>query len=293
MTRKHPVHGSAHPFVKVMSVAAVLAASMVTTTAANAGSLVGVPTNVVGNPSNGSAIVTWTAPAQTPTTPPVDSYDATCTATGNPDNTVTVSGIPGTDTAAQVAGLTNGTQFTCAVRAHSGDAVGVYSDPSAPFTPSDMTVAQFVDPSAGGTVNLTPGEDSKGTSGQFSVPPQTPTGGALAASSSGSVILTAFLFGNPGEVAPSCGGNTCIGQGIDWSISDPNAIGLMQVTFIETAALTHGAKAKTAIVYKNDLPLPNCKKKVKINCVSDRDNTKGGGWEITIKVDGKDPHGRT
>jgi hypothetical protein len=276
--------------MKVTSVAAVLVASIVTTTAANAGaSLVGVPTNVVGNPSNGSAIVTWTAPAQTPTTPPVDSYDVTCTATEI--NTVTVN-VPGSQTSAQVLGLTNGAQYTCAVRAHSGDAVGDYSAPSAPFTPSDMKVAQFVDPSAGGTVNLKPGQDSLGTSGQFVIPPQT-VSSAPAASSGGSEILTASLFGTPGQVDVTCGGNTCVGQGIEWSISDPNAIGLMLVRLIEAPSLTHGARVKTANVYKNDLLLPNCKKQVRINCVSDRDNTNAGGWRLTIRTDGKDPHGRT
>lgn len=287
MIRKHLRHGS---LMKVMSVVAVLAASMVTTTAANAGSVVGVPTNVVGNPSNGSAIVTWTAPAQTPTTPPVDSYDVTCTASET--NTVTVSGVPGTESAAQVGDLTNGIEYTCAVRAHSGDAVGNYSDPSAPFTPSDMSVAQFVDPNAGGKVNLTPGQDSLGTSGQFVVPPQnTPLSAALAATDP--VIVIASLFGTPGEVDVTCGGNTCIGQGIEWSISDPNAIGLMRVTFIETPALTHGAAPKTAKVYKDDVLLPNCNKTIKIMCVDDRDRTRGGGWRITIKVNGRDPHGRT
>ena len=83
--------------------------------------------------------------------------------------------VAGTESAAQVGGLTNGMEYTCAVRGHSGDTVGDYSDPSAPFTPSDMSVAQFVDPSAGGKVSITPKQDSLGTSGQFVIPPQTST----------------------------------------------------------------------------------------------------------------------
>ena len=251
---------------------------------------VGTPTNVVGNPSNGSAIVTWTPP-EPDVNAPIDSFDVTCTATGNPDNSVTVN-VAGTETSAQVGGLTNGTEYTCSVRAHSGDAVGDYSDPSAPFTPSDASVAQFVDPNVGGTVNLTPGQDSLGTSGQFVVPPQS-SASALAATSGDPIIVVASLFGVPGEVDVTCGGNPCVGQGIEWSISDPNAVGIMLVKFFESPALTHGANVKTAKVYKDDVLLPNCRKNLKIMCVSDRDRTKGGGWRITIRVNGQDPHGRT
>jgi hypothetical protein len=251
---------------------------------------VGTPTNVVGNPSNGSAIVTWTPPEADPNVP-IDSFDVTCTATGNPDNSVTTN-VAGSETAAQVVGLTNGTEYTCSVRARSGDLIGDYSDPSAPFKPSDGSIAQFVDPNVGGVVNLTPGQSSVGTSGQFVIPAG-PASASSALAAGDPIILTASLFGAPGEADVTCGGNQCVGQGIEWSISDPSAVGVMLVKFIETPALTHGANVKTASVYKGDVLLPNCKKKVlKIMCVSDRDRTKGGGWRITIRVDGQDPRGR-
>src|SRR5581483_7788203 len=44
-----------------------------------------------------------------------------------------------------------------------------------------------------------------------------------------SVVVSAFLFGTPGEIDATCGGNTCIGQGIDWSITDPGAFRRIRV----------------------------------------------------------------
>ncbi len=249
---------------------------------------VGTPTDVTAYPSDGSAIVTWTPPDQDPEAP-IDSFEVTCTATDNLDDSSTVS-VAGTESQAQVGGLTNGTEYTCSVRAQSGEAAGPWSDPSAPFTPSDASVAQFVDPGTGGTVILKPvGENFLGTSGRIVIPPQ-PTPSTLAAGDP--VIVIASLFGTPGEVDVTCGGNPCVGQGIEWSISDPNAIGIMKITFIESASLTNGASVKTARVFKDNVLLPNCKKKVKIMCVADRNRTDGGGWRITVRVDGTDPKGR-
>ena len=125
---------------------------------------------------------------------------------------------------------------------------------------------------------------TSGTTGKINIPPQ--PGPAT------DVVVTASLFGIPGETDASCGGNVCIGQGIEWSISDPNAVGKMKVVFIESPALAHGEDVKTANIYKDDVLLPNCEGKIKIMCVSDRDRTEGGGSKFTIKVDGQDPHGR-
>ena len=249
---------------------------------------VGTPTDVAAYPSNGSAIVTWTPPDDTT---PIDSFEVTCTATENADDSVTVS-VAGTESAAQVGGLTNGTEYTCSVRAHSGDVAGPWSDPSPPFTPSDASVAQFVDPSTGGTVNLKPVQSSLGTSGKIIVPPQSSSAPALAATGDDPVIVIASLFGTPGQVDVTCGGNTCVGQGIEWSISDPNAIGLMKIVFIESPSLTHGALVKTARVYKDNVLLSNCKNRFQILCVGDRARTDVGGWRITVRADGHDPKGR-
>lgn len=250
---------------------------------------VGTPTDVIGNPSSASAIVTWTPPEPN-TNGPIDSFEVKCTATNHPDITASVAG---TESAAQVNGLTNGIAYTCVVRAHSGDAAGDFSAPSDPFTPADTSVAQFVNPNAGGTVNLKPGQDSLGTSGQIIIAPS--MGLAPQVTSSDPIIVTATLFGTPGEIPTdfSCGGNRCIGQGIQWAFSDPGAVNTIRVIFIESPALTHGADIKLANFYKNGVLIPNCRKHVKIQCIGERSrNEKSGVWKITFKTTGLDPRGR-
>lgn len=249
---------------------------------------VGTPTDVNAYPSNGSAIVTWSAPDPN-TTAPIDSFEVACTATDNPDDVVTVN-VAGTETSAEVGGLTNGTEYTCAVRARSGEVVGEWSDPSAPFTPSDAAVAQIVDPSTGGTVDLSPDQSFVGTSGKIIVPAQSTLAARVA--SGDPVIVIASLFGTPGEIDATCGGNTCIGQGIEWSISDPSAIGKMKVVFFESSQLVGNTKPKAVAVYKDGIPLPSCKYAGSATCVLDRDRVKGGGWKIVVRTTGEDPKGR-
>jgi hypothetical protein len=295
MVRKHLRRGSAHAsFVKILAVAAVIVASAVAAPAAGATTrlqtqtVIATPTNVTGYPSNASAIVTWSFSQSTP----VDSFEVVCTATGNPENTVTVF-VPGTQTNATVGGLTNGTEYTCVVRAHVGGGTGPFSAPSPPFTPSDGSNSKFIDPSIGGKVNLTPVQSFVGTTGQLVLPAQPSTAPAVAATSSNSVVVSASLFGSPGQVDPSCGGNTCVGQGINWTISNLSAFAMVKVVFNEDPSITNGGKVNKANVYLNDVLLPACSKTLKINCVGDRDTTTNGGWKVTIKVDGHlDPHGR-
>jgi hypothetical protein len=128
-----------------------------------------------------------------------------------------------------------------------------------------------------------------GTSGRIVVPPQSSSAPTLAASDP--VIVIASLFGTPGEVDVTCGGNPCVGQGIEWSISDPNAVGFMKVTFIESPSLTNGAHVKTARVYKDNVLLPNCKKKIKIMAspIATARTAAAGGQ---VRVDGSDREGR-
>lgn len=243
----------------------------------------GAPTNVTPNPGDGSAVVNWTAPDSDGGSA-IDGYTVTCTATANADDSHTAT-VDGSTTSAQVAGLTNDVEYTCTVTAHNANGDSGPSEPSGPFTPaaSDGQVSATIDTSQGGVLVLNP-EDNLGTTGKIKIPPQ--PGPAT------DVVVTASLFGTPGQVDVTCGGNTCVGQGIEWSISDPNAVGIMRVIFIESPSLTHGANVKTAGVYKDGVLLPNCKKKVKIMCVDDRDRTKHGGWRITVRVDGSDPKGR-
>jgi len=250
---------------------------------------VGTPTDVTAYPSDGSAIVTWTPPEPS-SSAPIDGFDVRCTATGNPDESVTAS-VEGDVTSAQVEGLTNGTEYTCAVRARSGETAGQWSDASAPFTPTDAAIAQVVDPGAGGKVNLSPEQSFVGTSGLIIVPAQT-TAAALSASAGGPVVVFASLFGTPGEVDASCGGNACVGQGIVWGVDDPSAIGVLKVVFIESKQLVGQTKPKGVPVYKDGVRLPNCKNIASILCVLDRERIRGGGWKIVIRATGEDPRGR-
>ena len=72
------------------------------------------------------------------------------------------------------------------------------------------------------------------------------------------VVVTASLFGIPGETDATCGGNVCIGQGIEWSVSNPSAIKKMRIKFIEAKTLTHGGSAQDAVAYKDGVPVANC-----------------------------------
>ena len=242
------------------------------------------PTNVTADPGDASALVSWTAPASDGGRL-IDGYTVTCTATANPDDihTATTDGA----TSVLMSGLTNDVEYSCVVTAHNVNGDSDPSETSPPFTPTASS-AQFsttIDTSQGGILQINPqGADNLGTRGRINILPQ--PGPATE------VVVTASLFGIPGETDASCGGNVCIGQGIEWSISDPNAVGKMKVVFIESPTIAHGEDVKTANVYKDDVLLPNCTGKIKIMCVFDRERTDGGGSRFTIKVDGQDPHGR-
>ena len=147
-----------------------------------------------------------------------------------------------------------------------------------------------VDTSQGGVLLLAPeGQDNLGTTGKIKIPPQ--PGPAT------DVVVTASLFGQPGEVDATCGGNVCIGQGIEWSVSDPSAIKKMRVKFIEAPRLTHGASADDAIAYKDGVPVEDCEPPIPhqgrpMPCVVWRFTDPHGMWQITFLVDGSDPRGR-
>jgi uncharacterized repeat protein (TIGR01451 family) len=249
----------------------------------------GAPTNASADPGDGSANVSWTAPTSDGGSP-IDGYTATCVATGNPDDTHAAA-VGGTSTSAQVTGLTNGVEYTCSVTAHNANGDSNPSAPSAPFTPTAAQFSATINTGEGGVLLLIPdGPDYLGTSGRIVIPPQ--PGPAV------DVVLTASLFGQPGEIDETCGGNVCIGQGIEWAVSNPEAIRRMRVTFVEAPRLTHGAKAKDAIVYKDGVPVRNCfltptpLRWPSLPCVACRVTTPGGGWRITMLVDGSDPKGR-
>ena len=71
----------------------------------------GAPTNVSADPGDGSASVSWSAPASDGGSA-IDGYTVMCTATANADDVQTAT-VNGTTTSAQVTGLTNGVEYTC------------------------------------------------------------------------------------------------------------------------------------------------------------------------------------
>ena len=157
-------------------------------------------------------------------------------------------------TSAVVSGLTNDVEYTCTVTAHNVNGDSEPSEASAPFTPTGGGEPQFslvVDTSEGGILLINPeGPANVGTTAKIKIPPQPGPGQE--------VEVTASLFGIPGETDATCGGNVCIGQGIEWAVSNPSAIKQMRVKVVNAPQLTHGGSAQDAIAYKDGVPVPNC-----------------------------------
>jgi hypothetical protein len=244
----------------------------------------GAPTGVTGAPGNALAVVSWTAPESSGGSP-IDTYEVNCTATDNPQDFHVVD-TDGSTTATEVSGLTNGTEYACTVRAHNGSGFGPSSDPSPPFTPSDADAAMLVDPAVGGTVDLFPDQSFLGTSGRLILPAQE----SLATSSGAPVVVTASLFGQPGETDETCGGNPCVGQGIDYAISDPGAFQQIGVILFESPDLVGQLNLKSAKVYKNGVQICSCRRPSDLGaCIRSKRRTPDGGWKITVVADGNDP----
>ncbi len=173
------------------------------------------PTGVTATPGDGSALVGWTAPASDGGSP-IDGYTVTCTATGNPDDAHSATPTAPT-TSVTVGGLTNDVEYTCTVTAHNANGDSEPSDASAPFTPTASETRSSRRRStprrAASSRSSRRPDDSMGTSGKITIPPQGGTGVQVS--------VTASLFGIPGETDATCGGNVCIGQGIEWSREQP------------------------------------------------------------------------
>jgi uncharacterized repeat protein (TIGR01451 family) len=251
-------------------------------TVAGSAGVPGAPTNVHAVPGDGSALVTWTPPDDDGGSP-IDRFDVSCTATDD-DGDVHSATAPGDATSVQVSGLTNGTEYRCEASAHNAAGSGPTSDPSDPVTPGGSSTSQEVDPAVGGTIDL-PG--TVGTSARMVLPAQDAPGPPVTA--------TMSLFGTPGEVDATCGGNPCIGQGIEWGLSDPTAFKRIRIVFFEDPALVVGHDLGTAPVYKDGIAIGPC---TKVNgrrvppCVYARKLLKDGRWKITVIATGEDPKGR-
>jgi titin len=119
----------------------------------------GAPTNVIAQPGDAQAFVTWTVPASNGGQP-ITSYTVTVLTGGVPTGE-TVNVPPpaaGSNTdSTDVTGLTNGTAYTFTVHANNVAGAGPESAPSAPVTPSaaNLPVATFK-MSGPTTENVTP-----------------------------------------------------------------------------------------------------------------------------------------
>ena len=99
------------------------------------------PTGVTATPGNGSAAVSWTAPANGGS--PITSYTVTPYLGSTAQATTTVTGSPPATTAT-ITGLTNGSSYTFTVTATNAIGTSSASSPSSAVTPSSVAVPTFV-----------------------------------------------------------------------------------------------------------------------------------------------------
>ncbi len=99
------------------------------------------PTGVSASPGNGSASVSWTAPADGGS--PITSYTVTPYAGSNALASTTVTGTPPA-TSTTIGGLTNGTAYTFTVTATNAVGTGSASSPSNSVTPTATQLPVFV-----------------------------------------------------------------------------------------------------------------------------------------------------
>jgi N,N-dimethylformamidase beta subunit-like, C-terminal/Domain of unknown function (DUF4082)/Bacterial Ig-like domain/Fibronectin type III domain/Bacterial Ig domain len=116
-------------------------------------SVPGAPTGVTATAGNGSATVSWIAPASTGGSA-ITSYKVTPFVGSTAQTPVTVTGNPPA-TSTTVPGLTNGTTYTFTVSASNANGAGPTSAPSNAVTPSAPSV-----PGAPTGVTATPGNAS-------------------------------------------------------------------------------------------------------------------------------------
>ena len=113
----------------------------------------GQPTNVSATAGNGSATVTWTAPASNGGSP-ITSYTVTPFIGTTAQTTTTITGSPPATTAT-VTGLTNGTAYTFTVTATNSVGTGLASSPSSAVTPAAAPTAPTAPTATAGNAQAT------------------------------------------------------------------------------------------------------------------------------------------
>jgi plastocyanin len=193
----------------------------------------GAPTNVTATAGPGSATVTWQAPFDGGS--PIIEY----TVTSSPDGiTATVNGSTLT---ANVAGLTNGTQYTFTVTATNSVGTGPASAPSNPVTPSVTA------PGAPQNVTAAPHDSSATVNWQ------------APASDGGSPITSYTVTSSPGGITASVDGSTFSttmigltnGTSYTFTVTATNAVGTGPASAPSNAvtpALLPGAPTGTAAI---------------------------------------------
>ena len=109
----------------------------------------GAPTNVAATAGNGTATVSWTAPASTGGSA-ISSYTVTPFIGSTAQTPVTVTGNPPATTTT-LTGLANGTTYTFTVSATNANGTGPASAPSNAVTPAAAPTVTSVTPSQGAT----------------------------------------------------------------------------------------------------------------------------------------------
>ena len=154
------------------------------------------PANVSAVPGNGSAVVSWSAPANGGS--PIRSYTVTPYAGLTALSTTTVTGSP-PGTSATITGLTNGTAYTFTVAATNAIGTGPASPASAPATPNAISPPV---PDAHVSVNA---------SGKTATTP------SFSTAQAGETVV-AFVASD-GPSTPGGQGSTVSGAGLAWKLA--------------------------------------------------------------------------
>jgi invasion protein IalB len=149
----------------------------------------GAPTNAFAHPADGSATVTWSAPASDGGGP-ITGY----TVTASPGGTSATTN----QTSVTLQGLANGTSYTFTVRATNGAGDGPESAPSEPVTPARVPDAPTAVAATGGNASAAVSWTAPASDGGSEVTGYTVTaspGGTTAAATGTSTTVTGLKNG--------------------------------------------------------------------------------------------------